>query len=204
MPAPASSDVVAFLSAQCGVTVTTSQVEAQLALAIADASRLTGYRPIVGAEGTKKVMARARVVLPTGLYGDIAVTDFYGSALSLETHYRLWPVEAGASGQPYEWLQWLTPLAPSAPINVTGTWGLADDWPDDLFQAVVNYAAGRTLEAIRQGRIAGEGVSWREADAARDSGGTLGAANESALAGGSLIAAANAVFDNYSRAVVYA
>lgn len=203
MPTPTAADVVAFLGDQCGVTVTESQVSAQLSLALLDACRLTGYRPIIGEAHTKKIMVNPRTVLPTGLYGTVVVTDYYGSAFSLDTHYRLWPIEAGQSGQPYEWIQWLVPLTPTVPINIAGTWGLADDWPADLFQAVINYAAGRTLESLRQGRIANEGLSWREADAGRDSGSTLGGDDEAKLAGGALIAAANAVFDQYSRAVVY-
>ena len=205
MPVPAAADVIAFLTQTSGVTIpagSAAAIDSLIASAAEEVSHLTGYTPFVGADSTKRIKQSRVIRLPNGLYGTISLTVL-GTALVLDKDFRYGPTHvAGVSGEPYEWIE-LIRAPGSAIMEIDGTWGYADDYPEPLLTAMIELVAGRYLESVRQGQVAGG--NWKEADSSRDVvGGSKIGGDEGELAGGAMINRAKAAIMKYRRFVGYA
>lgn len=171
-------------------------------VAAREVEQLTGYNPFLGDAGTKRVRQARVMRLPNGVYGTITL-ELSDVPLVAEVDYRMGPVHAdGASGDPYDWIELIRPVG-SIPIEVTGTWGYADDYPNVLKIAIIELVAGRYIESQRQGQVA-EG-NWKESDSSRDvvGGSTLGG-KETELGGGAMISRAIGIIKGYRRHVGFA
>lgn len=100
---------------------------------------------------------------PTALVTGYSATE-PGTTLTLETDYFLWPANAAAKGQPYTAIEFnASQSGMPQSIRITGRFGYSQTVPDDVFQAILQYAA--SLAAAQMGAIISGGVvEWREKD----------------------------------------
>lgn len=169
MAAPVVADVVAFLVNRCGVEADSllvthlATLTAALNSALAQLSLLTGYDPFIAenAEDKSVEVRGRRGLFWNGANGDVVVS-LDGTTYTEETDYRLYPLNQDRK----EWIQWLRTLSPTKPLTVNAEWGFGDDYPDDVWEAIVMFAAGYALAAYALGQAGYLGESWTDGDVA--------------------------------------
>lgn len=209
MAAPETSDVVDFLVNRCGVDADsllvthTATLENMLNAALQDLERVTGYSPFITAaasDGYVEINGK-RGLFWNGANGALTVS-LDGTIYTEGTDYLLYPLNQARK----EWMKWLRVCAPGKPLTVNAEWGFADDYPADLWEAVVMLAAGMAIASYSAGQAGFAGESWTDGDvsvkqatAAHSSGET----GLSSLSPGALISEAKASMLEHSRKNLY-
>lgn len=152
---PIASDVQALLTAT-GLVSGTPTVTAELASAIAEFERLTGWRPFL-AEGTDATYRfdppewGSKLWLPCGFATITGVTvgvshDSVGTALTVDEDYRTLPENAAASGRPFDGIEFYVSCAGGpGSVRIAGKRGFSTTVPDDAWLAIAQRAASLAM-----------------------------------------------------------
>lgn len=184
---PQATDVSAFVDA-AGVSIPTgfgvTQFEQVASAAVNEWERLTGYRPFLATTATASFYydppgpndrgesrgGARRLILDRGfttvseVRNGITTTDTAGTVLTAGTDYRLWPKNAPQDSQPYTCIDFVgVQYGEPDSIKVTGTAGYATAINAEVYQAVLEIAAGDIMSAVMQG-ISTDPAEWKEGD----------------------------------------
>jgi hypothetical protein len=184
---PTSTAVSAYVAA-AGVSIPTgfglTQFGYHVDAAIDEWERLTEYRPFLAATASasfyydppgpnRTAESRGgykRLLLDRGftaigeVRNGITTTDTAGTVLTAGTDYRPWPKNAPSDSQPYTAIDFVSvQYGEPESVKVTGTAGYATAINSEVFQSVLELAAGDAMAAFMQG-IASGAVEWHEGD----------------------------------------
>lgn len=152
---PIASDVQALLTGT-GLVSGSPTVTAELASAIAEFERLTGWRPFL-AESVAATYRfdppawGSRLWLPCGFATITGVSvgvshDSAGTALTVDEDYRTLPENAAAMVRPFTGIEFYVSCAGgSGSVRITGKRGFATTVPDDAWLAIAQRAASLAL-----------------------------------------------------------
>lgn len=184
---PAATAVSAYV-AGAGVSVptgfTSAMFDTHAYAAVNEWERLTDYRPFLAAMAAVSLYfdppgpnrttelrgGYQRLVLDRGftviseVRSGITVDDTAGTVLTAGTDYRLWPVNAPSDSQPYTCIDFIAVQRgePNS-VKVTGTAGYSATINAEVYQAVLELAAGHAMASLAQG-IGSGAVEWDEGD----------------------------------------
>lgn len=209
MAAPVVADVVDFLVNRCGVdsgspiVTDLDSLGKALDSAIAQLSVVTGYDPFIAdaaSDGYVEIVG-GRGLFWNGANGAVEIS-LDGTVYTEGTDYRLYPLNKSRK----EWVKWLSGLSPGKPLTVNAEWGFGDDCPDDLWQAIVMFAAGYALASYALGQAGYLGESWTDGDVAEKMAVASRITTESGIASvipGTLVSEAKLVYRTHARSVIW-
>lgn len=214
MALPTTTDIATYLSQRFGITVTAgdASITQMLNAALADLETITGYSPFIS-DGSSSALvldfprlAPYMLVLPSPLL-TLSSIVVAGTTFTENVDFTLEPVRR--QGPKLRVAFYRTPPTWMRVVTVTGTWGYctAANLPADLFEAIMQLAAGKILSAITAGEVTSAGESWTDGDVSkRNVGGSTGgmAGLESSAGGAGVIASAQKTIARYKNTAVYA
>ena len=181
---PTGAEVKTFVSGT-GVTVPTAFTFDEHAFAaIKEWERLTRYRPFLAATaaatykydppgpnrtteyrgGARKLFLDRGFVSISEVRSAVTVADPAGTLLVVDEDYRLWPPNANVDLEPFTVIDFIGART-GVPHSVTvkGIAGYSILLTADVYQAVLELAAGNAMAALQVG-IAGDTIDWTEGD----------------------------------------
>lgn len=208
MAAPAVADVKAFLVNRCGLDADSplatddTTIGKALAFALRQLLKRTGYDPyIYGAASDMEVEIVGKAGrFPNGANGDVTVS-LDGTEYVAGNDYRLYPLNKDRK----ESILWLRSYRPTKPLTVNAQWGYADDYPGDIWEAIVMLAVAVCLVAYATGQAAEGGGSWTDGDVSSKLAVEMSSNNKGlgSIAPGLLATEAYAVFAQDARMVTW-
>jgi hypothetical protein len=111
--------------------------------------------------GTRLSLDGGLAAEPTSVVVGFTSTD-PGTTLTPDTQYWLGPYNALAKGNPYTWLEFISPQWGAAKsVKITGQWGYSTTVPDDAWEGIMAYASWLAWPGI-VGQLTGGLVEWTE------------------------------------------
>lgn len=174
-----------FTAAQLAAALPYLALDEKVAASSAEWERVTGWRPFLAGVteirrlfdppgpnrgtgtrggGTFLILDQGLVVLAAVHTDVVPATTPSGTALVIEDDYRLWPYNAAWDNQPYTAIEFVARrYALAKTIGVTGLWGYTQTLPDDVWQAILQHAAGIAFAELRERRTGGM-IEWKQAE----------------------------------------